>query len=101
VRLRSQVADATVSELSAGSSAGTSTPLRDALANERRTRVRSALAELSPDQREAVELAFVEGLTHLEISVRLGQPLGTIKTRIRSALQRMRGLLGGSEGVAP
>jgi RNA polymerase sigma-70 factor (ECF subfamily) len=41
-----------------------------------------------------VELAFLEGLTHLEISLRLGQPLGTIKTRIRSALLRLRGTLG-------
>ncbi|HET6304930.1 MAG TPA: sigma-70 family RNA polymerase sigma factor [Myxococcota bacterium] len=98
VRLRNEVADSTLTENLVGSAAGGSSPFGDTLANERRGRVRGALAELSPEQREAVELAFLEGLTHLEISLRLGQPLGTIKTRIRSALLRLRGALGGSDG---
>jgi RNA polymerase sigma-70 factor (ECF subfamily) len=78
----------------AGSGAGDTTPFGNVLAHERRSRVRGALSDLTPEQREAVELAFLEGLTHLEISLRLGQPLGTIKTRIRSALLRLRGTLG-------
>jgi RNA polymerase sigma-70 factor (ECF subfamily) len=94
VRLRSEVADATLAENVAGSGAGDTTPFGNVLAHERRVRVRGALSDLTPEQREAVELAFLEGLTHLEISLRLGQPLGTIKTRIRSALLRLRGTLG-------
>ncbi len=57
---------------------------------EFRQRMQDALLSLSRVQREAVELAFFEGLTHEEVAVRLGQPLGTIKGRIRSALALLR-----------
>jgi RNA polymerase sigma-70 factor (ECF subfamily) len=53
-------------------------------------KVSRALAGLPALQREAVELAFFEGLTHSEIAVRTQEPLGTIKTRIRSAVQTLR-----------
>jgi RNA polymerase sigma-70 factor, ECF subfamily len=53
-------------------------------------KVRGALAEMNPDQRTALEMAFFEGLTHSEIAEKTGQPLGTIKTRIRSGLQQLR-----------
>jgi RNA polymerase sigma-70 factor (ECF subfamily) len=59
-----------------------------------RTSVRGALAQLLPAQREVIELAYLGGLTHTEISSRLKQPLGTVKTRIRSGLQSLRELLG-------
>lgn len=62
----------------------------------RRDRVRAAIEELSGPQREALELAFFAGLTHVEVAERLEIPLGTAKTRIRTALLRLRDILGTS-----
>lgn len=56
-------------------------------------RVRAALTSLSVKQREAVELAFYQGRTHVEVSEHLGVPLGTAKTRIRDALNKLRDAL--------
>ena len=53
-------------------------------------KIRGALAEMNPDQRTALEMAFFQGLTHSEIAEKTGEPLGTIKTRIRSGLQQLR-----------
>ncbi len=66
----------------------------------RRDRVRAAIQELSPIQRESLELAFFGGLTHVEVAERLDIPLGTAKTRIRSALLRLRDILGSSVSEA-
>lgn len=52
--------------------------------------LRSALAMLTPDERKAIEVTFFGGLTHAEAAVRLNEPLGTVKTRIRSGLHKLR-----------
>ena len=65
------------------------------LADERNRAVHDALDTLSPAQREAVELAFYDGLTHVEIAARLNRPLGTVKTHIRQGLVAMRDGLRG------
>lgn len=60
---------------------------------ERAEAVNNALTVLSGQQRNAIELAFFEGLTHTEIAERLGEPLGTVKTRIRLGMQKLRDVL--------
>jgi len=69
---------------------------REAWLNLRRDRVREAVAGLTEPQRTALELAFFGGLTHVEVAERLGIPLGTAKTRIRTALLNLRDALGTS-----
>jgi RNA polymerase sigma-70 factor, ECF subfamily len=56
-------------------------------------RVRTAIAVLPRDQQEVLALAYFQGLSHSQIAERLKQPLGTVKTRIRLAMQRLRDLL--------
>jgi RNA polymerase sigma-70 factor (ECF subfamily) len=65
----------------------------DTFRAEQREIVRRALAELSEDQRQTLVLAYEEGLTQTEIAARLKQPLGTVKTRTRAGLSKMRELL--------
>jgi RNA polymerase sigma-70 factor, ECF subfamily len=60
--------------------------------------LRAALAMLTPDERQAIETTFFAGLTHAEAAERLNQPLGTIKTRIRSALLKLRHALAAEAG---
>lgn len=57
---------------------------------QREARVRAVLRELPPDQLEVVTLAFIDGLSHSDISERLRLPLGTVKSRIRLAYQKVR-----------
>ena len=65
--------------------------------------VRRALADLPVEQRQAIELAYFGGLTHQEIAERTGTPLGTVKSRLRLGLQKLRLLLGdlGEPGALP
>jgi len=56
-------------------------------------RLRRALEALPRDQRQALELAYFQGLSHSEIAERLSHPLGTVKTRIRLAMQKLREVL--------
>jgi RNA polymerase sigma factor (sigma-70 family) len=58
-----------------------------------RDTLRRAMLHLSPEQREAIELAFFQGYTHVQIADQLGVPLGTVKGRIRLGLHHLRSLL--------
>jgi RNA polymerase sigma-70 factor (ECF subfamily) len=77
---------------------GDSPPLTDVAADpvdaieqrEERAALQTALKTLTPDERQAIETTFFGGLTHAEAAVRLNQPLGTVKTRIRSGLHKLR-----------
>jgi RNA polymerase sigma-70 factor (ECF subfamily) len=62
-------------------------------------RVRDALSQLPAEQREPIELGFFNGITHAEIARQTGIPLGTIKTRIRTGLRRLRSSLEGAVTV--
>jgi RNA polymerase sigma-70 factor (ECF subfamily) len=56
-------------------------------------RIRAAVGSLPAEQQQALAMAFFEGYSHSEIAERLGEPLGTVKTRIRTGMQKLRSLL--------
>ena len=66
-----------------------------AVVAENRELVQTALAQLPEPQRRVIEMAFFEGLTQSEIAIRLREPLGTVKTRARLGLERLRSTLRG------
>jgi len=63
-----------------------------------RDAIKQALTTLPDEQRQPVLMAYFEGLTHVEIAERTGVPLGTVKSRLRLGLVKMRTALGGSPG---
>lgn len=70
-----------------------------AISGNRRKIVQDILANLEPEQVAMLQLAFFDGLSHKEIAAKTGIPLGTVKTRIRSGMMRMRELLEVRQGV--
>ncbi len=60
---------------------------------QRQQRIRQAVAQLPAEQKQALGMAFFQGLSHPEIASSLGEPLGTVKTRIRLGMQKLRALL--------
>ena len=72
--------------------------LTDAVRAEQEAVVRQALAELPQEQRQTLVLAYFEGLTQSEIATKLNAPLGTIKTRMRSGMTKLRARLGSQWG---
>lgn len=61
--------------------------------HQERERISAAMDALSPGQRQAIQLAFFSGLTHRELAMRLNEPLGTVKTRIRGGMLKLREIL--------
>ena len=85
---------ATVDEDLAGADIASPVNLERALEREELSaRLRTAFAQLPAPQREAMEMAYFEGLTHTEIAQRTGDPLGTVKTRLRTALGTVKQVL--------
>ncbi|HVP05833.1 MAG TPA: sigma-70 family RNA polymerase sigma factor [Dehalococcoidia bacterium] len=68
----------------------TDDPALTAELSDQRRLILTALSQLPPEQRQTIELAYFGGLTQQEIAERLGQPLGTVKTRIRLGMQKLR-----------
>lgn len=93
-KLESALDETTIGELGAAGSNSAQDEManpRDAAARRQmRAHIEAGLASLDPEQRRVVEMAFYLGFTHSEIASELGEPLGTVKTRIRQGLIRLR-----------
>lgn len=78
-----------------------STPETEAMRGEERARLRGVMAGLPPDQKRVLELAYFTGLSHSRIAESLGEPLGTVKTRLRLAMKKIRTALLGVDEMEP
>lgn len=83
----------TTPEVTQGVAALAAAPDEAAESDEQRQQVEAAIAALTPAQQEALRLAYFEGLSQSEIAERLQEPLGTVKTRMRAGLQKLRAML--------
>jgi RNA polymerase sigma-70 factor, ECF subfamily len=73
-----------------GSGTTAAGPVGHAIAGELAQKMKEAMARLDPAQRQAVEMSFYDGMSHSEIALKLGKPLGTVKTNIRQGLIHLR-----------
>ena len=96
-RLRKEMTWVELPEGRAEQASADATPDEALDERERRERVQQALAALPADQHEVVSLSYVEGLSHSEIADRLGLPLGTVKSRMRLAYEKIRESVGDLE----
>ena len=93
-RLRARGSAARAAARSAGEPAAPAAPPLELVeARQRRGRLEAALAGLPSPPRQAIELAFYAGLPQSEIAAQLGEPLGTVKTRVRLAMERLASAL--------
>lgn len=90
---RPAISDLDWSDVSASLTAGGPTPEESTSRSLRRERIRAAVEELPDNQRQALILAFFGGYTHREIAEKLDEPLGTVKTRIRLAMLKLKEVL--------
>lgn len=88
-------------EVELTAAAQTPGPWAEVAAGLERDRVRAAVAELPPEQQDAIRLAYFDGLSHGEIADRTGLPLGTVKGRVRLGLRKLAGLLADPHGPSP
>lgn len=93
MRRQTKVVQASVSIVQGGTPSTNPTPEEHVLISERREYIGAALQQLPFEQRQALELAYFKGLTYSEIGTETGKTLGTVKTRLRLGLNKLRGLL--------
>jgi RNA polymerase sigma-70 factor (ECF subfamily) len=75
------------------------TPLSSSIVEQQRSVLERGMRALTPQERQAIETAYFQELTYAEVAQRLGEPLGTIKTRIRTGLAKLRALLHAREDL--
>ena len=95
-RRQTKIVDASTVAAQTQLSMPVAVPEENLLIQERRDRVQSALAQIPPEQRQVIELAYFKGFTQSQIAAEMEISLGTVKTRVRLGLGKLRGLLDAS-----